>query len=464
MSCPPHKLSPHILVVLLLLFPLSQATNDEDLPKHPDSQAETLFKIMDSISSDEQWRSSYPNPCQPGSTWPGLECKESNNELHVSRLDFGNPPNPTCKKTSRFPTLIFSLPNLQSLFFFNCFASTAAKTTLALPARNDASFSSSSSLQQLSLRSNPSLTGQIPPQISHLKSLKVLTLSQNQLSGTIPEELYQLTSLLHLDLSYNKLTGNLSESLGSLKPLAGLDLSYNELTVEIPSSIGDLCRLQKIDLSSNSLSGGIPFTIGKLTELTFMALSNNRLSEKFPETIRGLASLQYLIMDENPMSDVALPRQLGDLARLQELRLAGCGFSGNIPESLSRLRNLTTLSLQNNNLVGEIPSGLGGFQHIYHLNLSGNSLSGIVPFGSSFLARLGRNLDLSGNPGLCCLRSSEAFSFKIGVTVICGRDSNKDGSLKKPLKVHSGGGGDSMVSQYKLFVCPSVLLMHFFIM
>jgi hypothetical protein len=38
---------------------------------------------------------------------------------------------------------------------------------------------------------------------------------------------------------------------------------------------------------------------------------------------------------------------------------------------------------------------------MYHLNLSKNGLDGAVPFDGAFLRRLGRNLDLSGNPGLC---------------------------------------------------------------
>jgi hypothetical protein len=38
---------------------------------------------------------------------------------------------------------------------------------------------------------------------------------------------------------------------------------------------------------------------------------------------------------------------------------------------------------------------------MYHLNLSNNALGGAVPFDGAFLRRLGRNLDLSGNSGLC---------------------------------------------------------------
>lgn len=423
-------------VLTLSTTNLSHANKQTDLDDHhyqihylndnmqlPPSEAESLFKIMESMSSDQAWRTSYPHPCQPDSSWPGIECKVGNdNRFHVSRLDFGTFPYPTCKKQASFPSQIFALPYLQSIFFFNCF--TLTKTTLSVS--EDIVFNSS--LQQLSLRSNPALSGSIPPQISLLKSLKILTLSQNRLSGKIPVEIFSLSSLVHLDLSYNMLSGTIPNQLGNLKSLVGLDLSYNVLTGSIPSTIGQLGQLQKLDLSSNLLTGGIPHGIGELSLLVFMALSNNQLSKQFPEGMEKLQNLQYFIMDDNPMS-VPLPLELGKLVRLQELRLADSGYSGTIPESFSQLKNLSTLSLQNNRLTGEIPVGFGGLSHIYHLNLSRNLLGGIVPFNSSFLNRIGKNLDLSGNPGLC-LSSSEAYSVKIGVN-ICER--KKNGSVNQPL-------------------------------
>lgn len=128
---------------------------------------------MESMSSDQAWRISRPNPCQPGSSWPGIECKPAlDNHLHVTRLDFGTPPNPTYKNTATFPSQIFSLPHFQSVFFVNSF--THAKTTLSV----SQSRVSNSSLQQISVQSNPGLVGPIPPQISSLKSLQILTVTK----------------------------------------------------------------------------------------------------------------------------------------------------------------------------------------------------------------------------------------------------------------------------------------------
>ncbi|XP_050226732.1 receptor like protein 29 [Mercurialis annua] len=407
-------------LLLLLFFPHFHATNND----MPHSEAETLFKIMDSMSSNQNWRISYPNPCDPASIWPGIECKlGSDSHLHVSRLDFGTNPNPTCKSTATFPNLIFSLPYLQSVFFLNCFTHT--KTLLAISPN-----SSNSALQQLSLRSNPALFGPIPSQISSLKSLKILTLSQNHLSGPIPVEICSLNSLVHLDLSYNILTGTIPVQLGTLKNLVGLDLSYNSLTGTIPDTIGELGMLQKLDFSSNSLMGVIPDSIENLSSLAFMALSNNKFRGYFPVGLQKLQSLQYFIMDDNPMN-IPLPVEFSKLVKLQELRLANSGYSGNLPPSFSLLMNLTTLSLQNNKLNGKIPESFGSLSHIYHMNLSRNLLSGVVPFDARFLKRLGRNLDLSSNSGLC-LNPTEEFNVKIGIGVgICGETSKNSSMIKK---------------------------------
>ncbi|KAI3457090.1 hypothetical protein Pfo_013753 [Paulownia fortunei] len=399
---------------------------NKNLPSSMDPlELETLFKIMESLSSDQDWRVSYPNPCQPGSSWPGIECKYTgiDSHFHVTRLDFGTPPNPACKNSATFPSEIFQLPHLESIFIFQCF--TQAPTRILAPQNKPFS----SPLQQLSLRSNSVLIGTIPPQLSSLKSLQILTLSQNRLTGQIPGEIFSLSSLVHLDLSYNMLTGAVPLEVGNLRNLVGLDLSYNKLMGPIPSAIGELGILQKLDLSSNSLTGSIPDTIQQLQSLVFLALSNNRLRGTFPRGLTGLHNLQYFLMDDNPMF-ASLPVEFGQLKKLQELRLSNSGYSGTIPSAYSQLMNLSSLSLQNNRLSGQIPAGFANLSHIYHLNLSRNFLDGVVPFNSSFLKRLGRNLDLSGNPGLC-LRPSAADGVNVGVSV-CG--NSKTSSLIKPLK------------------------------
>lgn len=135
-------------------------------------------------------------------------------------------------------------------------------------------------------------------------------------------------------------------------------------------------------------------------------------------------------MDENPVF-ISLPSEFSLLPKLQELRLANSRFSGTIPSEYSKLSNLTTLSLQNNRLRGQIPVSFTSLSRIYLLNLNRNFLDGVISFNSRFLKRLGNNLDLSRNPGLCLTPSEANGNINLGVDVC---KSNKSNSLIKPQK------------------------------
>ncbi|CAN6332303.1 unnamed protein product [Urochloa humidicola] len=423
MAPPPSSSNRPLLATapcLLLLLLLSLHAPAPAAAAMDPAEREALLRVMEAVSSDRDWREAAgDDPCS--SPWPGLECKPAPGaggaagpaaRMHVARLDFGVPPNPTCKDTATFPLGAFALPELRALFLVDCFKNPDAIAAFTLP---PAANLSSSRLQQLSVRSNPSLSGTLPPQLSSIRSLQVLTVSQNALvRGKVPRGLGELKSLVHLDLSYNSLTGPIPSRLGELRGLVGLDLSYNSFSGPIPSQLGDLAQLQKLDLSSNNLTGGVPSTFTRLKSLTFLALSNNGLRGHLPAGLSDLRDLQYLIMENNPMG-VPLPAELGNIARLQELRLANSGLSGPIPETFGLLSSLTTLSLENNNLTGRIPAGLSRLKRMYHLNLSKNGLDGVVPFDGAFLRQLGRNLDLSGNPGLCVADRAVVPDVGVGV-------------------------------------------------
>ncbi|KAI4964171.1 hypothetical protein ZWY2020_006948 [Hordeum vulgare] len=75
-----------------------------------------------------------------------------------------------------------------------------------------------------------------PPQLVRLRSLQVLTISQNGLvRGEIPQGIGELKSLVHLDLSYNSLSGPVPSRISELQGLVGLDLSYNSLSAPSPA-------------------------------------------------------------------------------------------------------------------------------------------------------------------------------------------------------------------------------------
>jgi Leucine-rich repeat (LRR) protein len=91
------------------------------------------------------------------------------------------------------------------------------------------------------------LSGDIPPQLGQLKSLKVLSLRDSKLTGSIPVELGQLDKLEVLKLSNNKLTGNIPVEVGNLVNLKDLWLQRNEGLIRIKPTVS----VTNTDLQNN---------------------------------------------------------------------------------------------------------------------------------------------------------------------------------------------------------------------
>ncbi|KAL5132695.1 putative leucine-rich repeat receptor-like protein kinase [Glycine soja] len=134
-------------------------------------------------------------------------------------------------------------------------------------------------------------------------------------------------------------------------------------------------RVTSLGLSTMGLKGKLTGDIGQLTELRSLDLSFNR-------DLTG------------PLSP-----QLGDLSNLNILILAGCSFSGNIPDDLGKLSELSFLALNSNNFTGKIPPSLGNLSKLYWLDLADNQLTGPIPVSTS------------NTPGLDLLLKAKHFHF-----------------------------------------------------
>nr|GMD09224.1 piriformospora indica-insensitive protein 2-like [Ipomoea batatas] len=366
-----------------------------------------LFEVMGSLLEDPTWPQFHPLPCTE-TPWPGVECELGQQEdqnpsiFHVTKIHIGpDILTPPCKPSAKIPNSLHKLPYLKTLSLFSCFTTAPLSLSPSL-------FASSSSLQHLSLLSNPGLTGEIPSTLSHISTLKVLSLAQNSLEGEIPRQISGLVNLEQLDLSYNNLSGSIPGEIGGLKFLKILDLSKNGFSGNLPDSVGKLQNLQKIDLSSNNLEGMLPQELGELKRLTLLDFSQNSLTGPIPESLSGLEQLQYFILENNPIN-AEIPPFLGSLLKLTVISLSKCGLRGPIPSSLSSLKNLTALSLDKNNLNGTVPQDLGTLQNLGLLNLSQNQLSGELMFPQEFIQRLGERLDLRENNGLCTRQMLQKF-------------------------------------------------------
>jgi Leucine-rich repeat (LRR) protein len=242
----------------------------------------------------------------------------------------------------------------------------------------------------------------LPKSLGLLSSLTVLDVSKNALNSTIPMQLGRLARLRVLFLQENYLTGPIPPALGQLSSLSGLNLSYNLLS-SIPTQLGLLGNLQDLDLSFSGLGGTIPTEFGQLSSLSSLSLSKNRLKSTIPTQLGLLTSLLRLALSGasspatsyptgtshslSPMFEGPIPTELGNLAALTYLDLAGNYLSSTIPTQLGLLANLQYLFLWINELEA-IPPELGQLSALSSLSVSGNQLNSTIPTQFGLLINL----------------------------------------------------------------------------
>jgi Leucine-rich repeat (LRR) protein len=110
------------------------------------------------------------------------------------------------------------------------------------------------------------MSGDLPPALTSMKSLRALLLRKNNFVGTIHEDLTELTALHELNLGENRLEGPIPPQINNMKELRSLALSRNMFTGTIPE-MTELTKLSHLYLDDNDLSGTIPSFIKLFTDL-----------------------------------------------------------------------------------------------------------------------------------------------------------------------------------------------------
>ena len=175
-----------------------------------------------------------------------------------------------------------------------------------------------------------------------------------------------------------------------------LYLTFNGLSGPIPAEIAALEELTELHLIGNDTRGArLPPELGELARLEILDLAGIFASGPIPPRIGKLASLRILDFSENKLSG-SIPAEFGDLGSLVELHLDRNELSGPIPQELANAANLVEIHLADNALSGAVPTSLGRLDKLLVLDLSSNSFSGNLPASLGEFAQL-TYLNLSYN-------------------------------------------------------------------
>ncbi|KVH96855.1 Leucine rich repeat 4 [Cynara cardunculus var. scolymus] len=107
-------------------------------------------------------------------------------------------------------------------------------------------------------------------------------------------------------------------------------------------------------------------------------------------TLKDVLTLYFIsILSDNHFSGV-LPKELGELNRLEVLDLRDNNLIGSIPPEIGRMQSLTFLLLYNNNLEGTIPPEIESLNLLYELQYNHNFTFGVTDAIGNLNRKLGR--------------------------------------------------------------------------
>ena len=234
------------------------------------------------------------------------------------------------------------------------------------------------------------LVGTLPPELSLLTNLQLLSLHSNSLSGAIPN-LHAMNKLEWLTLTANNFSTKLPTWLGNLRSLVALGLSSNNFIGTIPTEFQSMTSLKTLVLDDNVLSGNLN-VIEQMTWLESLYLQSNHFTGTLAnDFLGGLKGLEVLNLSNNLLKG-KLPRGLFRQTALTVLNLADNSLTGNIPGNVPMSTTLKILAIQDNQMTGTIPPSIQNLVNLQQLDVSSNQMHGDIP---TILGSLSKMISLS---------------------------------------------------------------------
>ncbi|KAJ9177438.1 hypothetical protein P3X46_012659 [Hevea brasiliensis] len=221
------------------------------------------------------------------------------------------------------------------------------------------------------------------------QSVVSIDLSGFGISGGFPTGFCRIWTLQNLSLADNFFNGTLTyRAVSPCSHLHALILAGNVFVGELPDFLQDFDNLLVLDLSRNNFTGDIPASYGRLQSLKVLCLAANLLSGSIPWFLTNLSELTRLELAYNPFKPSPLPKDIGNLSKLENLFLASTNLNGEIPDSIGKLWSLYNLDLSNNFITGKIPVSISQLKSIEQIELFNNQLYGELPESLSNLTSL----------------------------------------------------------------------------
>ncbi|KAL8466192.1 hypothetical protein ACS0TY_035342 [Phlomoides rotata] len=203
-----------------------------------------------------------------------------------------------------------------------------------------------------------------------------------------------LLRLWVLSFSHCSLESSIPQGLENLVHLRWLNLVRINIPPEDLKIIFQLYNLQTLSLRDCNLVE-VPREIGNLIHLSQLRLSENAFLEDLPSEIGNLIQLRYLNLSGNK-SLKELPREIGNLIHLKHLNLSWNECLKKLPTEIGKLIQLIHLDLCYNDFLEELPESICSLQNLLTLKVDHCTGLWTLPEGVAQLT----SLHSLGNPGL----------------------------------------------------------------
>ncbi|KAJ4881898.1 Leucine-rich repeat (LRR) family protein [Raphanus sativus] len=204
--------------------------------------------------------------------------------------------------------------------------------------------------------------------LDKLDTVTIFHANSNNFLGSVPE-VSSLKYLYELDLSNNKLTGDFPASVLKAKNLTFLDLRFNTFSGCVPPQVFNL-DLDVLFINNNNLVQTLPSNLGSITAL-YLTFANNRFTGKIPASIGNIKNLQEVLFLNNTLTG-CLPYQIGKLNRATVFDVGFNQLTGPIPYSFGCLAKMEQLNLARNKFYGTIPEIVCELPSLKNFSLSYN--------------------------------------------------------------------------------------------